>query len=270
MSPFPDNLIDRAHSGIMNNTSNILGIDIDQIDQQKLFSEILFLIKQQGKFIVGSANIHTLNLGYRYTWFRNFYKNAAIVTCDGFGVKLSSEFLGQKKLQRITHADWFPGFCSECALNGISIYFLGGNKGVAALAANKLKMQIPGLQIVGTHNGFFIKEKDHPENYQVLGEIGHLKPDILVVGFGAPLQENWIIDNWDELECKVIMPVGAMLDYLSGNVRRAPHWMTDHGLEWLGRMIIEPRRLWKRYLIGNPIFYFHILKQKIGLLHLFD
>jgi N-acetylglucosaminyldiphosphoundecaprenol N-acetyl-beta-D-mannosaminyltransferase len=81
-----------------------------------------------------------------------------------------------------------------------------------------------------------------------------------------PLQEKWIMENFDRLDVKVVMPVGAAFDYVSGNVRRAPHWMTDHGLEWLGRMLIEPKRLWRRYVIGNPLFLWRILLQRIGLL----
>ncbi len=85
-----------------------------------------------------------------------------------------------------------------------------------------------------------------------------------------PAQEIWLSENWDKINCKVALPVGAMFDYLANITPRAPRWMTDHGLEWLGRLVIEPRRLWRRYLIGLPIFFWRVLLQRFGLLKLKD
>ena len=122
------------------------------------------------------------------------------------------------------------------------------------------------FQVIGTHHGYFNKTPGHPQNEAVIKSINAAKPDILLIGFGMPIQEKWIMENYDRLDVKVFMPVGAAFDYVSGNVRRAPRWMTDHGLEWLGRLIIEPRRLWKRYIIGIPLFFYRVLLQKFGLL----
>ena len=118
--------------------------------------------------------------------------------------------------------------------------------------------------VAGADHGYFNKAFDNLENDRVVNNINDVRPNILFVGFGMPMQERWIMENRDRLDVNVIMPVGAMFDYLAGTVPRAPKWMTDHGLEWLGRLIIEPRRLWKRYLIGNPFFLWRVLKQKFG------
>jgi N-acetylglucosaminyldiphosphoundecaprenol N-acetyl-beta-D-mannosaminyltransferase len=88
-----------------------------------------------------------------------------------------------------------------------------------------------------------------------------------VVGFGMPAQEKWILENWNSLNVHIVFPVGAFFDYLAGDVVRAPRWMTDHGLEWLGRLLIEPRRLWKRYVIGNPLFIWRVLLQKLKMIN---
>ena len=101
-----------------------------------------------------------------------------------------------------------------------------------------------------------------------LGRTNAVKPNILIVGFGTPLKERWLMENWDRIEVNVALTGGAVFDYVSGELRRAPRWMTDHGLEWLARLIIEPCRLWKRYLIGNPLFLWRVLKQRLGLLSL--
>ena len=122
------------------------------------------------------------------------------------------------------------------------------------------------MNIAFTHHGLLQQNSGHPENEAVIQAINTAKPDILLVGFGMPLQEKWIMDNFERLDVKVIMPVGAAFDYVSGNVRRAPRWMTDHGFEWLGRLMIEPQRLWKRYIIGIPIFFWRIFLQRLGYL----
>jgi N-acetylglucosaminyldiphosphoundecaprenol N-acetyl-beta-D-mannosaminyltransferase len=95
----------------------------------------------------------------------------------------------------------------------------------------------------------------------VLEEINQLSPDILLVGFGMPRQEKWLSENWEQIHAHVFLTGGAVFDYVSGEVKRAPKWMTDHGFEWLGRLIIEPGRLWKRYILGLPYFLFLVLKE---------
>jgi N-acetylglucosaminyldiphosphoundecaprenol N-acetyl-beta-D-mannosaminyltransferase len=103
------------------------------------------------------------------------------------------------------------------------------------------------------------------ENREVVARINRAVPDILLVGFGMPLQEKWIAENRAGLDASVIMTVGAAFDYLAGEVRRAPRWATTRGLEWLGRLLVEPHRLWRRYLIGNPLFFWRVFLQKLKL-----
>jgi len=122
------------------------------------------------------------------------------------------------------------------------------------------------LRIVGTYHGYFDKTPGSPGNEAVIQAINAVKPNILIVGFGMPLQERWLMENWDRVEASVALTGGAVFDYVSGDLRRPPCWMTSHGLEWLGRLLIEPRRLWQRYLIGNPLFLWRVLKQRLGLL----
>jgi len=267
MCPFPDNIIQRDPNLPRSEYSEILGIKVDKLTLPGLFEKVQKNSLMDGKTLVGYLNIHAFNQCYQYPFFRKFFSSASINICDGFGVKFAAKFLDQTNLNRQTPADWMPEFCGFCAENHLTMYFLGAAKGIADIAAKKLINKYPSLCIVGTHDGYFNKEQNNPENDLVLQEIQVVKPDILLVGFGMPLQEKWVMENWDSLTCKVIMPVGALFDYLSGNVKRAPRWMTDHGLEWLGRMLIEPKRLWKRYIIGNPVFYFHVIQQKLKILH---
>ena len=136
----------------------------------------------------------------------------------------------------------------------------------AARAAEELQAQYPGLKIAGTHHGHY--DHDGPENDQVLAEIDALHPAIVLVGFGTPLQEKWIGRNSSGLDTPVVWAVGALVDFVTGKTPRAPRWMLEHGLEWLYRLWVEPRRLWRRYVLGNPLFIWRVLKQRLGLLRL--
>jgi N-acetylglucosaminyldiphosphoundecaprenol N-acetyl-beta-D-mannosaminyltransferase len=163
----------------------------------------------------------------------------------------------------VTWADFAWDLAAYAETRDLSLFLLGARPGVAERAAAKLKQRFPDLHIAGTHHGYFDKALGSPQNEVVVDQINAANPDILIVGFGMPLQERWLMENWERLEASVALTGGAVFDYVSGELRRAPRWMTDHGLEWLGRLIIEPRRLWKRYLIGNPLFILRVLRQRM-------
>jgi N-acetylglucosaminyldiphosphoundecaprenol N-acetyl-beta-D-mannosaminyltransferase len=241
---------------------NIFSVEIDDITVEALIDAILKTSLQNRKAIVANVNVHAMNLAYELSRFRNFLIDADIVFCDGFGVKWGGYMLGYPIHNRNTPPDWIDDLCAELAENDLSLFFLGGKQGVAQQAGEKLMARHKGLRIVGYHHGFFDKEQNSSDNKSVIEQINQVRPNILVLGFGMPKQEYWLLDNWIHLRTNVAIPAGAFFDYVAESVPRAPHWMTDHGLEWLGRLFIEPRRLWKRYLIGNPLFLSRILRQR--------
>ena len=248
----------------------IFGVGVDNLSLHSLLAKICTAARSNQKYVISYVNIHGLNLAYSIPWFRVFLNQSDIVFCDGFGVILGAQLTGQKLEHRFTPPDWIDNLAQLCVENGYSIYLIGSREGVAGKAAQKLREKHPGIYIAGAYHGYFNKTPGSNENETVLAEINRLKPNFLIVGFGMPLQEKWIQENLARLEVNVLLPVGAALDYISGEVRRGPRWMTDHGLEWLARMIIEPRRLWKRYLIGNPLFFWRVLKQRLGWLKFDD
>jgi N-acetylglucosaminyldiphosphoundecaprenol N-acetyl-beta-D-mannosaminyltransferase len=245
----------------------ILGVRVDIISLDDLIHFIVSTVHDQKKAIVTYVNVHAINLAGEQTWFKDFLNQSQIVFCDGFGVKWAAKFLHGKKLQRYTPPDWFDRLAGDCTQQEISMFFLGTRQDVIERAASVMKEKFPQLNIAGVHHGFFNKELESSENQDILSEINSVHPNILVVGFGMPSQEKWILENWDKLQVNVVIPVGAYFDYVAGDVVRAPHWMTDHGLEWLGRLIIEPRRLWKRYILGNPKFIWRVFMQKLKINH---
>lgn len=238
--------------------TSILGVRVDLISPDELIEYMLLIVHDRRKAIIAYANVHTINIAYKLGWFKDIINQSQVVFCDGYGVAWAAYFLYRKILQRATPPDWFDQLASECAEKGISMFFLGARQEAIEKAAAVLKEKFPRLKIAGVQHGYFDKEPMSFENQAVLDKINKLRPDIVVVGFGMPAQEKWISDNWGDLQVRVALPVGAMFDYLAGEVERAPRWMTDNGLEWLGRLLIEPGRLWRRYVIGNPLFVWRI------------
>jgi N-acetylglucosaminyldiphosphoundecaprenol N-acetyl-beta-D-mannosaminyltransferase len=245
----------------------IFGIRFHKLTLNELLESILRFAKSPEKQIIAHVNIKAMNLVYQLPWYRDFMNAADLVFCDGVGVVLGARLLGYalQTRHRMTCPDWIEQLGIQCASNDVSLFLLAGFPGVAESAAQKLKDVAPALKI-SSHHGYFTKSG--PENTDVIEIINDFNPDILYIGLGMPLQEKWIAENYDKIHTRLFLPLGACLDFYTGDIVRAPRWMTDHGLEWLGRILTEPRRLWKRYLVGNPLFLLRVLKQRLGFIHL--
>jgi N-acetylglucosaminyldiphosphoundecaprenol N-acetyl-beta-D-mannosaminyltransferase len=203
-----------------------------------------------------------MNFAYELSWYRDFINQADLVFCDGFGVLLGAKLEGQpvQSTHRMTCPDYIESLAKACADADVSIFLLAGQPGVVERAITKLRRVAPRLRIQGHHGHF---QKHGSENDAVIKQINRFRPEILYVGLGMPLQERWILDNIDRINANVFLPLGACLDFYTDQVHRGPRWMTDRGLEWLTRLITEPGRLWERYLIGNPLFFYRVLKEII-------
>jgi N-acetylglucosaminyldiphosphoundecaprenol N-acetyl-beta-D-mannosaminyltransferase len=248
---------------MINDTIDILGVFVHPCTIQELHHEIKLLIDKNAHALILNVNANCLNLAYEQPWLQSFLNTAQVNFCDGAGVILGALMLGEKIPERITYAEWTWKLANFSEKNGFSLFFLGAAPGVAEKAAAQLKKYYPNLNIVGIQHGFFNKEPDSPENQAVVQMINDANPNILLVGFGMPLQERWLLDNWEAINANLALTGGAVFDYISGELNRAPKWMTDYGFEWLGRLIIEPGRLWRRYLLGNPLFLWRIIKYHI-------
>lgn len=241
----------------------VFGVQGTILSIEQLHEEIERLIASDLKSLILNVNVHGLNLAYTTPWLRDFWNESHIVFCDGVGVILGASILGYRIPVRITYADWMWQFAAFAESKQYSMYFLGAKPGIVEAAAKNLTETFPNLKIAGTHHGYFDKSLGSVDNESVILDINNCKPDVLLVGFGMPMQEQWLMENWNRIEAVIALTGGAVFDYLSGNLRRAPRWMTDHGLEWLGRLIIEPHRLWKRYIVGIPLFIWRIIKQRL-------
>ncbi len=198
------------------------------------------------------VNAHVLNQSREDRALRTALEQADLVYCDGYGVRLAAKALSAEIPHRMTGADWIWDLAALCEQRGSSVYLLGCEPGVAAQAGQRLRRAHPRLRVVGTHHGYFELGSGHDE--RVIEDINARRPDILLVGMGTPKQELWVQANAHRLDVDVLWTVGALFDVVSGKVPRAPGWLADNGLEWIFRLAIEPGRMWRRYLLGNPVF----------------
>lgn len=242
----------------------VLGVGVDPLTVEELHAEIGRMVRDGRHGLVLNANVHCLNLAYRDPALRGLLNGAEVVFCDGAGVMLAARLLGRRIPERITYADWAWQLAAYAAAEGFSLYFLGARPGVAEKAAQKLKERYPDLKVSGIRHGHFDHAAGSPENEAVIREINAAAPDILLVGFGMPLQERWLMENWHRVDARVALTGGAVFDYVSGELRRGPRFLTDNGFEWLARLLVEPGRLWRRYVIGNPVFLLRVLRQRLA------
>jgi N-acetylglucosaminyldiphosphoundecaprenol N-acetyl-beta-D-mannosaminyltransferase len=242
---------------------NVLGVGVDPVTVAELHARILGFVREGRHALLLHANVHGLNLCYRDPELRSFFNAASLVFCDGAGVMLAACILGERIPERITYADWMWQLAAFAEREGLSLFLLGARPGVAERAAARLEERHPDLKIVGAHHGYFDRTVGAPENEAVVAEINAARPDLLLVGLGMPLQERWLMQNWDRLDARVALTGGAVFDYVSGELKRGPRVLTDNGFEWLARLLIEPGRLWRRYVVGNPIFLARVLVQRL-------
>jgi N-acetylglucosaminyldiphosphoundecaprenol N-acetyl-beta-D-mannosaminyltransferase len=243
---------------------DVLGVGVDPLTVEELHEEISRFVENGEHALVLHANVHGLNLAYRNGRLRGLFNRAPIVFCDGSGVMLGARILGRRIPERITYADWTWKLAAFAEERGFSLFFLGARPGVAEKAARRLEYRFPKLRIAGAEHGYFERTLGSPENEAIIKKINAARPNVLLVGFGMPVQEFWLAENWEKVDANVALTGGAVFDYVSGELRRGPRFLTDRGLESVARLMVEPRRLWRRYVIGNPLFLLRVLKQRLG------
>lgn len=235
-----------------------MGVNIDVLDTQSLYKNVIKFAGSNKLHQVMYVNADCMLIAWKDYEYRKILNSAHLVYADGKSIVWGARILGRYLPNRSTGADFMPWFSEGFADKGFRIFLLGARPGIAAIAGQRLKLAIPKLQIVGVHHGYF---NDY-ENDTVFDLIKRAKPHILLVGFGAPKQEKWIAKNYQFLEVPVIWGVGGLFDFISGRLKRGPQILLNNGFEWLCRLFVEPRRLWKRYLLGNVLFMGHVLKWK--------
>lgn len=187
---------------------------------------------------------------------QRFVDGASLVVADGQPLVWASHLQRDALPERVTGVDLVDELCALAAKEGFGVYFLGARREVIETAAGRLKARHPGLVICGTADGYF-DASEAPERARAVRESG---AKLLFVGMGVPRQEEFLESQWDEIGIPLVIPVGGSFEALAGTVRRAPVFLQRAGMEWAFRLAQEPRRLWKRYLVTNTQFIFHLLR----------
>jgi exopolysaccharide biosynthesis WecB/TagA/CpsF family protein len=237
------------HEGVTERVS-ILGVSFARLSPEQALDEAVRLHDAERPAWVAHANAHTLNLAGRDVAYRAALGRADLLLNDGKGVMLAARLLGSAFPADLNGNFFSPLVLRRAAARGWPVYFLGAKPGVAAQAAAELSSTLEGLAIVGVRDGYFRPDQED----EVSSSIASSGAEVVMVGLGNPAQELWLDRCLVETGARLGIGVGAFFDFQAGEIARAPAWMNRVGMEWVHRLALEPTRMWRRYLVGNPEF----------------
>lgn len=228
-----------------------MNTNIDNLTMAETLHEIDKLIQKKNCSYVVTPNVDHIVRLEKDEELQKVYKNASLILTDGKPLIWISKWYKTPIKEKISGSDLFPRVCQLAANKNYTMYLLGAAEGVADTAARNLMKKYPGLNIVGTYSPPFGFEKNEQEMNKIKTQIQDVHPDILIVGLGCPKQEKFMYYHCKELGVPISFGLGASIDFEAGNIKRAPKWMSNHGLEWLYRFSKDPKRLFKRYFVDD-------------------
>jgi N-acetylglucosaminyldiphosphoundecaprenol N-acetyl-beta-D-mannosaminyltransferase len=243
---------------------NVLGVGISAINMEIALETIQGWVEQQVASYVCVTGVHGVMECQRDEALRQIHNRAGMVTPDGMPLVWLSRLYGFDHVRRVYGPDLMLALCRMPAARSYRHFFYGGAEGVAEQLAASLQELFPGLVVAGTYSPPY-RPLTPEEDRRVVHMLREAKPDLIWVGLGAPKQERWMASHSAKVPASVMIGVGAAFDFHTGRKRQAPVWMRRNGLEWLHRLMTEPRRLWRRYLINNPQFVCLVLAQALGV-----
>jgi len=246
----------RGSKATVEDRIKILGVKFFNLTMNDALTYVTIAARRRSLWTLSFINADCLNISFRDPQYMDILRNADAVFPDGVGIHMASRILRVGLKENTNGTDFFPRLCKEAARHGLRLYLLGGAQGIAETAAASMRKIVPNVEIVGTHHGYLSDE----DEIKVIEEINSLDTDILLVGMGVPHQEKWIARNRNRIRAGVAMGVGGLFDFYSGKNARAPIWMREVGLEWVYRISQEPKRMWKRYVVGNPLFLYRVMR----------
>jgi len=245
---------------------NILGVGVSAITLEMAVEIIEEWIACRESHYVCVTGFHGVMESWRDKELRRIHNRAGLVTPDGMPLVWLSRLKGFHHVERVYGPDLMLALCERSVAKGYRHFFYGGAEGVPEQLASVLQKRFPGLQVAGTFSPPF-RPLTPEEKKQVVQRINEAAPDIVWVGLSTPKQERWMAEHVGRLTAPVLIGVGAAFDFLTGRKPQAPRWMQRAGLEWLFRLLTEPRRLWKRYLPNIPIFWILVFLQHLRVIN---
>ena len=238
---------------------DVLGTKIDLVTLSDVLDFVDEAVLKKRKTQIATVNNEFIVEAQKNDEFKEVLRNSSLAVADSTGVVKAVKYLHGEEIERIPGADLFMEICKRAAKKGHRIYLLGGKNGVAQKAKDHLLKLYRYLHVVGLKDGIYISGES--DNSKIIQDINRTKPDILFVGLGAPKQDIWINHNLEKLSCYVFIGVGGSLDYASNTIRRAPKAMREAGLEWLFRLIVQPKRI-GRIFKATVVFPYLVFKSK--------
>ena len=213
------------------------------------------------KALITTINAHCYNISQTDSIYRQALLNSDVLIPDGISVVWALRWLTNKKIKKIAGADLFFYELKRLQNTGGKCFFLGSAETTLQKIKERITKEYPAIQIQ-TYSPPYKNEFNHYDNIVMLEAINNFRPDVLMVGMTAPKQEKWAYQHYNQLQVGHICCIGAVFDFYAGTINRAPKWMIKMGLEWIYRLLKEPKRMWKRYLIGNILFIILIIEEK--------
>ena len=244
---------------------NILGVGISTINMRDALQQMERWIITREQNYICVTTVHLLMEAQKDHTLKRIINSAGLITPDGMPLVWLGKLLGYSNMDRVYGPDIMLNFSALAARKGYTSFYYGGMPGVAQKLSEKLTERFPGLEVVGIYSppfGSLTPEEDE----EVINMINKADPDVLWIGLGAPKQDIWMAEHIGRIRAPVIVGVGAAFDFLSGSKRQAPVWIQRSGFEWLFRLLSEPKRLWKRYLVTNTLFILSLAKRQLGIL----
>lgn len=242
----------------------MLGVRVSPVNLPGALARMESWIQTRSPNYVCVTGVHGVMESRRDPRLRDIHNAAGMVTPDGMPLVWLSRAAGFRTVERVYGPDLMLGFCRLSQSKGYRHFLYGGADGVPERLAHHLKERFPGLRIVGSHSPPF-RPLSREEDEREVRMINEAEPDVIWVGLSTPKQERWMASHVGRLRASVLVGVGAAFDFHAGLKRQAPGWMQRSGLEWLFRLLSEPSRLWRRYLINNPLFVGSVALQRLGL-----
>ena len=236
---------------------SVLGLGISEIVFNDAISLFLNAAATGQKVRASFCTVNNVVTAKQDPVLRQQMGSSQIAAPDGMPLVWLGRLRG-RKVERVCGPDLLPALCDQSRQFGYRHFFYGGAEGVAEQLSQCLQQRFPGLQVAGTYTPPF-RPLTPEEDEEIITKINQAKPDFVWVGLSTPKQDEWIATHQAKLDVPNLLAVGAAFDFHSGNLRRAPRWIQQIGLEWLFRMMREPRRLWRRYLLGNTMFILYLM-----------
>jgi N-acetylglucosaminyldiphosphoundecaprenol N-acetyl-beta-D-mannosaminyltransferase len=241
---------------------DILGVEVSAIRMSDALDTIDGWITRGERQYVCVTGVHGVMESGRDDSLRRIHNAAGLVTPDGMPLVWLCRWRGFLYVERVYGPDLMLACCERSVSQGYRHFFYGGAPGVPETLAERLRHRFPGLEIVGTYSPPF-RPATVDEQRAVVQRINEARPHIVWVGLSTPKQERWMADHVGQLSAAALIGVGAAFDFHAGRKRQAPRWMQRSGLEWAFRMVSEPRRLGRRYLVNNPLFMWQLVAKRL-------